>query len=423
MDFLSAAWPYFLCCRWQLLLSLDGKEEQKQEQAAASLVKWTEEEYRIGEMEDELWKLRRKVEDNEKMEAFRDMMDSRKADTLVEREKRIVELEKKLEDTCKVRNSLFDVPQVDGTSEAPGSDFKGWGALKGNQIMRRTVVVKLESGEGVARATFLDQLDSKLGLGNLKALGTAGNNKEWHITLKSIEHAESLVSSGPTIQGKSAKLEILSPSTFRVRLFWLPFHVDNEDVKVWFATMGIKVKEIRMEKSALSRIKHVATLTREIICSGVHAEGARDRLPDVGTRRFRVLVTVQGRPAKCHKCGERGHMRRSCTYCVHCRSHTHDFGDFPERRVNKPDSAAPTPDYVGSKVRDLEEETTSVATIAISNVPSAREAVHTSQKATTSAGSKLGVKRGLTETPEAESDGFTVQRSKSKKKETKSRLQ
>ena len=127
--------------------------------------------------------------------------------------------------------------------------------------MCRTVVVKLESGEGVARATFLDQLDSKLV--NLEDLGTAGNNKVWHITVKSIDQAESLVSSGLVIQGKSAKLEILSSSTVRVRLLWLPFHVDN--------SMGIRVKEIKMEKSALSRIGHVATLTREIVCSGVHA--------------------------------------------------------------------------------------------------------------------------------------------------------
>ena len=36
-------------------------------------------------------------------------------------------------------------------------------------------------------------------------------------------------------------------------------------MKVWFATIGIKVKDIRMEKSTFG---HVA----EIICSGVHAK-------------------------------------------------------------------------------------------------------------------------------------------------------
>ena len=43
----------------------------------------------------------------------------------------------------------------------------------------------------------------------------------------------------------------------------------------------------------------------------------------------------------------------------------------------------------------MEAVTTSVATIAISDLPS--EDIHTSQKATTSTGGKSGVKRCLTE--------------------------
>ena len=86
----------------------------------------------IGDMEEDLWRLRRKVEDNEKTEAFREMMDERKAETLVESKRKIVELEKKLEDASEVRNPLFDqdlsMPQLDWTSDAPGSvDFEGWG--------------------------------------------------------------------------------------------------------------------------------------------------------------------------------------------------------------------------------------------------------------------------------------------------------
>ena len=39
-------------------MSLDGSEELKQEQAAASLKKWTEEEDQVGDMKEELYKLR-----------------------------------------------------------------------------------------------------------------------------------------------------------------------------------------------------------------------------------------------------------------------------------------------------------------------------------------------------------------------------
>ena len=63
---------------------------------------------------------------------FSDVMDERKADTLVESERKIAQLEKKLEDANLVRNSLFyqdlSMPQLDGTSDAPWSvDFDGCG--------------------------------------------------------------------------------------------------------------------------------------------------------------------------------------------------------------------------------------------------------------------------------------------------------
>ena len=77
-------------------MSEDGGEASKQKKAAALLVRWTSNEEKIDDMEEGLWRLRRKVEDNEKMEEFREMMDERKAETLVASEKKIVELEKKL---------------------------------------------------------------------------------------------------------------------------------------------------------------------------------------------------------------------------------------------------------------------------------------------------------------------------------------
>ena len=162
MDILSAAWPHFFVLQVATHnMSEDGCEAQKQGQAEAALVTWTTAEEKIDEMEEELWKLRRKVEDSEKMEALRDMLDERKADTLVENEKKIRELEKKLEDSIKVRNNLFDrdlsgLAQVDGTSDdrgqsesqdrAGGWDPKEVERMNSEDIMRRTVLARFESG-------------------------------------------------------------------------------------------------------------------------------------------------------------------------------------------------------------------------------------------------------------------------------------
>ena len=54
-----------------------------------------------------------------------------------------------------------------------------------------------------------------------------------------------------------------------------------------------------------------------------------DGLPDtawvqIGSFRHRVQLAVQGRPARCHKCGERGHIRRECVFSLYCRTHDHE---------------------------------------------------------------------------------------------------
>ena len=346
MDILSAAWPHFFVLQVATHnMSEDGCEAQKQGQAATALVTWTTAEEKIDEMEEELWKLRRKVEDSEKMEALRDMLDERKADTLVENEKKIRELEKKLEDSIKVRNNLFDrdlsgLAQVDGTSDdrgqsesqdrAGGWDPKEVERMNSEDIMRRTVLARFVSAEGLGRASFLQDIKERVGLDNLVALGIAGNSLEWHITTRTVQQAKELVNAGElSAGGLKATLSFLQAPSFRIRLFWLPFYVPNSQVIAWLSdNYDVKAQEVRMEKSAVGPISHVATLTREIWLTG-GGEKVRENLPDttwatIGGRRFRILVSVQGRPAKCHKCGERGHMRRNCVFCMHCKNHLHD---------------------------------------------------------------------------------------------------
>ena len=93
------------------------------------------------------------------------------------------------------------------------------------------------------------------------------------------------------------------------------------------------MKNIKHEKSAIRGITHVAAMTREVWVSEA-CDNIYEVLPDVTYARFghyrhRVKLVMQGRAAKCHKCGERGHLRRSCVFCLHCRVLTHDTGAYP----------------------------------------------------------------------------------------------
>ena len=61
-------------------------------------------------------------------------------------------------------------------------------------------------------------------------------------------------------------------------------------------------------------MEHVHTMTREVWVTWETLEGVRHK----------VQLIMQGRGIRCHKCSERGHMRRSCLWCFVCRTHEHD---------------------------------------------------------------------------------------------------
>ena len=71
----------------------------------------------------------------------------------------------------------------------------------------------------------------------MEALGTAKINKEWHIIVKSTDQAES---SGLIIQRRSSALQLSGSGCSGYTSMWT-----TRMLKVWFAKMGIKVKDIR----------------------------------------------------------------------------------------------------------------------------------------------------------------------------------
>ena len=89
------------------------------------------------------------------------------------------------------------------------------------------------------------------------------------------------------------------------------------------------VSDDKGEKAQEKGMEHVHTMTREVWVSRA-PEDNRETLPDVtwatlGGVRHKVQLIMQGRGVICHKCSERGHMRRSCVWCFVCRTHEHDI--------------------------------------------------------------------------------------------------
>ena len=271
-------------------------------------------------------------------------------------------------------------------------------AMKANNIMERTVVAKVPVGDGISRGNFLPALGDVIGLKNLVALGIAGSNREWHITTSDVTHAHSLVDCGSIQVGReSASLSFLRAPAFKIRIFWLPYYVDNQLVIDWLESFGMTVREARHEKSVIKGIEHVSTMVREFYVTKYGVD-VKEELPDVGyvklgEFRHRIMVAVQGRAVKCHRCGLRGHMRRECVAIVDVRP---EAGRSPDPPVQggSPDRA---PDLPAQGPR---------SSVSVRESSSVESASASSTRGPPVLGASVGVSPVRASGPRVDKDGF-----------------
>ena len=71
-----------------------------------------------------------------------------------------------------------------GTSTGAGLDPNRVRTM--NTIMERTVLASLEPGVEVTRGHFVKLVNDSVGLECLEVLGHAGNNSQWHISIRKV---------------------------------------------------------------------------------------------------------------------------------------------------------------------------------------------------------------------------------------------
>lgn len=110
-----------------------------------------------------------------------------------------------------------------------------------------------------------------------------------------------------------------------IRIHWLPTFVTDGEIRTAFQDCGTIVKITREMWKSPSGNYEVETSTRSATI--VLKEGTtKDELPDQTTvSLYPVLVSVPGRPPRCLRCNQLGHMRRQCRapWCRQCRSYGH----------------------------------------------------------------------------------------------------
>ena len=165
---------------------------------------------------------------------------------------------------------------------------------------------------------------------NLEGMGPMGSNKVWHIVPWFLNDAITLANSGrfKLSNGTVGYLRMLRNPTLRMRVHWVPLHVHNSCVLGWLERdLGIRVKAI--DFAYHPKYNTLKTTTRLI----TYSNEKRVAIPDfaqasLGAVSQRVLISINGRPPLCLRCGQRGHVRATCkaAKCTNC----HQFGHLAE---------------------------------------------------------------------------------------------
>lgn len=151
---------------------------------------------------------------------------------------------------------------------------------------------------------------------------------------------------------KGRKCLILDPEgrDIKLKLLWLPLHMENRRVAEALAPFGV-VRSIAREKWRCAGMEHMETLNREVQLT-LHEGMTSDTIPYLLTVfGCQSLVLVPGRAPLCLRCNRVGHVRRQCRTprCSECRRYGHSTGECVTTYASKlrgPSAADTTLEHV-----------------------------------------------------------------------------
>ena len=197
----------------------------------------------------------------------------------------------------------------------------------------RTAVIRLPREGGLyRRQEVISAITDVVNRGSFMSVGQLENNLRWEVVFSRHEEKNKLLASNLSVKGFAATVENLHLVQRRLRLTRIPMCVPHEYVINLLAQRKIQVKHMsyQIDKSdGLQSNTRIATVETD----------SWDNVPDVlpwslDGLRGTALVFLQGRPPRCHRCGERGHKFFQCPYpyCTRCRKvgHTADEDCGPQ---------------------------------------------------------------------------------------------
>ncbi|KAM7299764.1 lysosomal acid lipase/cholesteryl ester hydrolase [Ixodes scapularis] len=171
---------------------------------------------------------------------------------------------------------------------------------------------------------FADGLEKAIGMAHVVGLGAFHYNHVWVCTMDSRERKEKMVAAKElVIKGKGRPVIDPNVTEVGIHIHWLLNFVTDGEVRKTFEDCGTIFKISRKIWKSSSGNYEVETSTSAATI--VLKEGTtQDELPDhASVSLYQVIVPVPGKPPRCLRCNQLGHIRRQrrAAWCRQCRSY------------------------------------------------------------------------------------------------------
>ncbi|XP_049273091.1 uncharacterized protein LOC125759032 [Rhipicephalus sanguineus] len=176
---------------------------------------------------------------------------------------------------------------------------------------------------------FRDALVTAGVLPDVVALGAYQINHVWAVTLNTGEATKKLAAL-KELKVKGRRCVIFDPEDQQVklRLHWLLYGVQDEDIRTAFAAFG-NVTEVTRERWRVQGMREKGSTTRSVLLKLKPGLKVDDLPHQVRVAGELAVVVVPGRAMQCLRCHGTGHVRRDCKVprCSKCRRYGHADAD------------------------------------------------------------------------------------------------
>nr|XP_037271358.1 uncharacterized protein LOC119163456 [Rhipicephalus microplus] len=225
----------------------------------------------------------------------------------------------------------------------------------------KVVLPRLPTGNDVLNSVFLHAdlscrpyraLDFRDAL--LKVVSTADNigvgqyqmSHVWMVTCANSMAKQKLVTCGE-LRVKGLKCMVLDPETknIRLKLLWLPPHLESRRVEEAFQAYGV-VKSVEREAWRCAGMEQWMTTNRDVALELKDIITVSSIPHLMSIYGHQCLVLIPGRPPLCLRCKRVGHVRRQCKTprCLQCQRFGHSSDTCVSTYANKLRSGQGTED-------------------------------------------------------------------------------